>query len=651
MKKGIILQSFIGLLAVSCSVQDLDFEKVEPSGDDVFYASLNSDFSQDTRVYLDENIKILWDENDRISIFNKSTLNQQFMFMGETGDNSGYFNRVSTPSGTGRSLGFICAVYPYSSATTISNTGVLSLTLPAEQTYREESFGPGANIMVSATDNNLLDFNNVGGYLALKFYGDGVSVSSIKLEGNNGERLSGKATVTASVGKDPTITMSSTAGTSITLNCEKPVQLGTTKEDATIFWMVVPPTNFTKGFKLTVTDPDGNVFIKETSANLSIARNGVLRISAIKADLPNGHQSEYSNQYLTFEILEGGTVTWRVTSNDIAKTIQYSINGGSWKSLTASTSGASFDVAKGDVVRFKGNNDRYSTGIFSYNRFVTTCTFNVMGNIMSLVSGDDFESSSSSFSSTYVFGRMFYQCSGLVSAEKLALPASTLTDNCYEGLFYNCPSLKKAPELPAESLADYCYRYMFSGCTSLESAPKLPATTLAKSCYSMMFSSCTSLKSAPALPAQDLASYCYSGMFYDCTALVSVPELPATTLANNCYAEMFINCTALTVAPALPSTSLASRCYSMMFNGCSSLTTAPTLPATTLVDHCYQYMFQDCTKLSSITCLAKDISATDCLLNWVQNVGSSGTFTKASSMNAWTTGTNGIPKGWMVKNK
>lgn len=649
MKKGIILQSFIGLLAVSCSVQDLDFEKVEPSGDDVFYASLNSDFSQDTRVYLDENIKILWDENDRISIFNKSTLNQQFMFMGETGDNSGYFNRVSTPSGTGRSLGFICAVYPYSSATTISNTGVLSLTLPAEQTYREESFGPGANTMVSATANNLLDFNNVGGYLALKFYGDGVSVSSIKLEGNNGERLSGKATVTASVGKDPTITMSSTAGTSITLNCEKPVQLGATKEDATIFWMVVPPTNFTKGFKLTVTDPDGNVFIKETSANLSIARNGVLRISPIEVALLNVQHSEFSDQYLTFDIIESGAISWKVSSSSIAKTIDYSINGGSWKKLTATADGASFSVSKGDVVRFRGNNDRYATGIFSYHSFTATCQFNVKGNIMSLVSGDNFKSSS--LSSTYVFERLFFQCSGLISAENLVLPASTLTSNCYDGLFYNCSSLKKAPALPAKTLAEYCYRYMFFGCSSLESAPKLPATTMFKNCYLMMFCGCTSLKSAPALPATAMDAYCYSGMFQNCSALISAPQLPATVMASNCYAGMFTNCISLTAAPTLPATTLASTCYYKMFSGCSSLANAPDLPATTLVDHCYQYMFQDCTKLSSITCLAKDISATDCLLNWVQNVSSSGTFTKASSMNAWTTGANGIPKGWTVKNK
>ncbi len=624
MKKGVFLQSLIGLLAMSCSVQELDTPSAAPSEDDVFYASLESASGPDTKVYIDEDIKILWDEGDRISIFNKTTLNQQFKFAGETGDNSGFFSRVSAPSGTGSPLGYVCAVYPYQSSTSMSSSGVLSLTLPAVQPYREDTFGLGANTMVSATETNTLNFKNVGGYLALKFYGDDVTIASIKLEGNNGERLSGKATVRPSVGADPNITMSSTAGTSITLNCENPVDVGTTKEDATIFWMVVPPTNFTKGFKLTVTDPDGNVYVKETSANLSIARNGVLRIAAIEAQLPKAHQSEYAGQYLTFEIVEGGSIKWKVTSNDIAKTIEYSINGGNWNKLTSSTNGASFNVSTGDRVRFRGNNTRYATGIFSYNSFSTTCKFNVIGNIMSLVAGDGFKSATA-LSSTYVFERLFYQCSGLLSAEKMVLAATTLANYCYEGLFYNCSSLNKAPDLPAKTLTDFCYRYMFFGCKSLESAPKLPATTLGKDCYTMMFGECSSLKSAPALPATTMANYCYSSMFQNCTALTTAPQLPATTLASNCYAGMFTGCTALTAAPTLPATTLATRCYSSMFDGC--------------------------TKLSSITCLATNISATNCLQNWVNNVKSSGTFTKASSMNAWPSGTSGIPQGWTVKNQ
>ena len=139
-------------------------------------------------------------------------------------------------------------------------------------------------------------------------------------------------------------------------------------------------------------------------------------------------------------------------------------------------------------------------------------------------------------------------------------------------------------------------------------------------------------------------------MFDHQTKLTTAPELPATTMASWCYQGMFNGCTSLTTAPVLPATTLAAGCYQSMFSGCTSLTTAPVLPVTTLVNMCYESMFARCTRLTSITCLATDISAFNCTYNWVNNVSASGTFTKASSMTSWTTGTNGIPSGWNVIN-
>ena len=128
-------------------------------------------------------------------------------------------------------------------------------------------------------------------------------------------------------------------------------------------------------------------------------------------------------------------------------------------------------------------------------------------------------------------------------------------------------------------------------------------------------------------------------------------SLPATTLAINCYVAMFNGCTSLETAPELPATTLAQYCYSYMFYACTGLKTAPELPATTLNNYCYSSMFQGCTSLKSITCLATDISASNCTTNWVSGVAASGTFTKAASMTNWTTGVNGIPTGWSIVDK
>lgn len=99
----------------------------------------------------------------------------------------------------------------------------------------------------------------------------------------------------------------------------------------------------------------------------------------------------------------------------------------------------------------------------------------------------------------------------------------------------------------------------------------------------------------------------------------------------------------------LPATTLKSNCYSHMFEGCTGLERAPVLPASTLKANCYESMFSGCSNLSYIKCLATNITATECLNNWVEGVKSSGTFVKASGMTDWETGSNGIPSGWTIQ--
>ena len=148
------------------------------------------------------------------------------------------------------------------------------------------------------------------------------------------------------------------------------------------------------------------------------------------------------------------------------------------------------------------------------------------------------------------------------------------------------------------TMGEYCFAYLFHNCyASLISAPALPATTLSNNCYRRMFYNCTSLVSAPELPAMELVSSCYSGMFQDCTSLVNAPKLPAMTMADSCYGYMFSGCTSLVNAPALPATTLALQCYSGMFNECRGLASIPALPATMLETFCYNYMFYGCSNI------------------------------------------------------
>ena len=113
-------------------------------------------------------------------------------------------------------------------------------------------------------------------------------------------------------------------------------------------------------------------------------------------------------------------------------------------------------------------------------------------------------------------------CNSMLSSGFENLTSLSGYNYAFRGLFRDCTSLTKAPELPATKLAESCYESMFSGCRSLTEAPELPATTLTMSCYSYMFESCQSLTKAPALPAKFLAFSSYYVMFARCQSLKEV---------------------------------------------------------------------------------------------------------------------------------
>ena len=173
-------------------------------------------------------------------------------------------------------------------------------------------------------------------------------------------------------------------------------------------------------------------------------------------------------------------------------------------------------------------------------------------------------------------------------------------------------------------------------------------TLLAEYAIAFLFYMNDKLKDASGLllPATTLTNSCYKALFYECTSLTAAPALPAKNLDDNCYIRMFYGCTSLTTAPALPATTMKQSCYEKMFYGCTSLTTAPSLPAKTLLIECYYSMFNGCTKLRAVTCLATNISASNCTSYWVYGVAESGTFTTPSSTNWEIDSPNGIPSGW-----
>lgn len=394
------------------------------------------------------------------------------------------------------------------------------------------------------------------------------------------------------------MTISATSGTyEITVSSLYNPWSATTNDN----WLTINPTTGGTG-NTTVT-----VSVSENTGQSN--RTSDIHLTDGIADVTCQITQEFDrkNEYLTFVITNGGDINWRDNKQSATytgKTIEYSLdNGETWNSITSASGIAAptIGVSEGDVIRFRGNNSNYALDNSNYFTYFgsssTTAQFNVEGNIMSLIYGDNFIGQTT-ITDNFVFACLFKNCSGLKSAENLILPATAVTASSYRAMFSNCTGLTLAPELPATTLADSCYKYMFENCQVLTTAPELPGTA-AQSCYSTMFLNCKMLRTAPSI---------------------------------------------------LPSPTTEKQCYEKMFSGCTVLKTAPELPADVLVTSAYTGMFGGCVHLNYIKCLATDLTGASCTKNWVQNVSPSGTFVKASSAD-WSglTGANGIPSGWDVE--
>ena len=176
----------------------------------------------------------------------------------------------------------------------------------------------------------------------------------------------------------------------------------------------------------------------------------------------NPYIHDYSQDYLTFEALGQCSFGFepkqdRPTEYDKVK---YSLdNGLTWRTLDFD---GSIYVSAGSKILWKGNispNYYYNKGV---GTFSSTGQFNVEGNPLSILKGDNFKDSTAEIGA---FEVLFKNCTKLISAENLSI--KTVTNwSCWH-MFEGCTSLTTAPELPATILRYECYHGMFSGCSSL----------------------------------------------------------------------------------------------------------------------------------------------------------------------------------------
>lgn len=298
--KNIFKIALVSIILMTSCAKDSEFDTTSIPTIDTLYASIET---PSTRTYADEDGKLLWHSNDKITVFLGNAYPRQWQFMGDTGKNYGAFNEINPPTGiiTANPLDTNYAIYPYDGNTEITNDAKIKYTIPATQNYAEDSFGLEANVMVAVTKNkedNFLAFKNLCGYFEFSLYGD-INIRSIEFKGNNGEKLAGNAIITATNQNDPTFVFENGATETITLNCND-VELGKNEANATKFWFVVPAITYEKGITITITDSEGGTMEKLTNNPITIKRSTVQPLNAflvetLDANTPPNNQIWYTS--------------------------------------------------------------------------------------------------------------------------------------------------------------------------------------------------------------------------------------------------------------------------------------------------------------------------------------------------------------------
>ena len=256
---------------------------------------------------------------------------------------------------------------------------------------------------------------------------------------------------------------------------------------------------------------------------------------------------DYSKEYLTIEAVDNNVlvqfIAYATSGMSVSKDIQYSKDKSSWTTVSFGPPEniPGVGLAKGEKLYLRGINTTYSDYSDADNNQSYHCNIKITGdnsnaklygNIMSLLYADNF-ANQTTLHNRCTFRSLFGSSTALTDASNLILPATTLSEYCYESMFGYCSSLISIPKLPATTLSPWCYRSMFQNCTSLiESIQELPATTLAEECYAFMFNNCKSLITAQDLLATTLAPNCYWGMFKGCYLLTYIKCLGYTSGEN-----------------------------------------------------------------------------------------------------------------------
>lgn len=270
MKRLIALATLMILLIMGCTTKEELITADIAMSAKSFYVKVEHTYS-DTKAHLHDKKNVVFDEGDIMAVFDKNEAVSEYAYSASESKFSG------TSVLTGDELDNVHLLFPFSEDIKFSDNCVQG-TLPAKQKYYQNSFDSNSQIMYAQvqelSEESAFEMKNMCGYLMLPLYGTDITVKDIvvSVSGEN-EYISGDFYISeVDETDDFALFMHSEVQNHenlsklVTLDCSDVegggVQLGNTSEDATVFYISLPPQNYSNGFTVTITDIFGREFIK-----------------------------------------------------------------------------------------------------------------------------------------------------------------------------------------------------------------------------------------------------------------------------------------------------------------------------------------------------------------------------------------------------
>ena len=222
--------------------------------------------------------KVLWTKDDRISVFPDDQENSCLYYLTE-----GEGTTKGTFAGYGAGSRYI-AYYPGEGELTRIGDSGLAINFPEEQVYASGTFADNVCPMVASGTGGQLTFRNLASILKISLTGR-QSITKVVFRPNDKSiKVSGPASVSVADPANPVLTVGPDGTDSLYINAG---YVNLTEENATDFYLLVPPRTYKGGFTVRICTASGYMD-KVYKSDFTFERSRVHEATPVKVKLTNG---------------------------------------------------------------------------------------------------------------------------------------------------------------------------------------------------------------------------------------------------------------------------------------------------------------------------------------------------------------------------